>query len=146
MTTDDRARPPAPPFIRGAALSPTVSASPSRTAAASSASSARAGAGYLFHNSNPGQESQVHTNALNGFVNDGSWSFQRNVVGGIDPQFAPLNPSTSWYPATVAGVGFAADWSLALTSPFKGKAWNGTDPGANVGEVLRLTAGVVVAP
>jgi hypothetical protein len=101
---------------------------------------------YLAHFSDSGVESQVNRRALAAFVNDGSWSFQRNVVGGIDPQYLGNLPSTSWYPSTVAAIGLAADYSLLATSPFKGKGLNGTDPGADIAELTRRTAGVVVAP
>jgi hypothetical protein len=101
---------------------------------------------YLAHFSDSGVESQVNINALRGFVRDGSWSFQRNVVGGIDPQYLGALPSTSWYPSTVAAIGLAADYSLLATSPYKAKGLGGTDPGADIAELTRRTAGVVVAP
>ncbi len=93
---------------------------------------------YAFHS-----DAGLHRQALESFA-PGSWSFQRNAVAQVWAEYWPLNPSTSWYRATVAELGLAADRSLAAASPFKGKGYNGTDPGANVAEVLRQTAGVVV--
>jgi len=97
--------------------------------------------GYAFHNSDNGS---THTNALNAFANDGSWSFTRNVVGGVLADYVSLNPSTSWYPSTIAGVGLAADYSLGAGSPYKGRGLGGVDPGADIAEVTRRTAGAVV--
>lgn len=87
----------------------------------------------------------LHTSALTAFAGT-SWSFQRNVVAQVDGQFVGANPSTSWYVPAVAGIGLAADGSLLPTSPFKGKGWNGTDPGADIAEIARRTTGVVVPP
>jgi hypothetical protein len=98
-------------------------------------------AGYAFHNSD---NSSVHTNALNAFAADGSWAFARNVVGGMSGDFAAQNPSASWYPNTVAGIGLAADYSLAPTSSYKGRGLGGADPGADVAELTRRITGVVV--
>jgi hypothetical protein len=84
-----------------------------------------------------------HTAALTGFAGT-SWSFQRNAVAQVDGQFVGLNPSTSWYVPALAGLGLAPDYSLLPTSPFKGRGWDGTDPGADIAELLRRTAGVVV--
>lgn len=98
-------------------------------------------AGYAFHNSDNGS---IHTNALNAFVNDRSWRFERNVVGGMLPDYVSQNPPASWYPSTIAGIGFAADWSLSAASPYKGKGLNGADPGADVATIAQRTAGVVV--
>ena len=48
----------------------------------------------------------------------------------------------SWYP-TLAGIGFtsATDYRLSSSSPFKGRGSGGTDPGANIDELSRRTAG-----
>jgi hypothetical protein len=88
----------------------------------------------------------VHSAGLTAFASDRSWSWQRNVVGGMLPEYVALNPSASWYPSTVAAIGLAADFSLLATSPFKGKGLNGTDPGADIAELTRRVAGVVVIP
>jgi hypothetical protein len=84
-----------------------------------------------------------HAAALNGFAGT-SWSFQRNAVSQVDGQFVGANPSTSWYVDAVGKLGLAADGSLGPASPFRGKGYNGADPGANVAEINRRTAGVVV--
>lgn len=86
----------------------------------------------------------LHAAALTAFANDGSWQFARNVVGAMDPQYVSLNPPASWYPNTVAGIGLAADYSLAAPSPYKGRGLGGTDPGADILELGRRTAGVIV--
>ena len=96
-------------------------------------------AGYAFHNSDNGS---VHTNALKAFVSDGSWGFDRNVVGGMLPDYVSQNPPNSWYPATVAGIGMTADYSLSAASPYKGKGLNGADPGVDVAQLKTRLAGV----
>ncbi len=53
-------------------------------------------------------------------------------------------PTADFFPATQADVGFAADWSLTDASAYKGKATDGKDPGADVAELTRRTAGVVI--
>jgi hypothetical protein len=56
-------------------------------------------------------------------------------------------PASNSFVASLSGIGFAnpaaGDFTLLITSPFKGKASDGKDPGANVPEVLKATAGVV---
>jgi hypothetical protein len=39
-------------------------------------------------------------------------------------------------------VGFASDWSLSASSPFKGKASDGTDPGANMSQIQPVASRV----
>jgi hypothetical protein len=77
-----------------------------------------------------------------------SWSFDRNVVIGLDAEFVPWHPQSSWYPFTMNDVGFAnagaGDYRLGSSSPYRGKATNGGDPGANIDELLRMTSGVVM--
>ena len=58
--------------------------------------------------------------------------------------YTSLNPSASWYPSTVEGIGLAADYSLGSASPYKGRGLGGADPGANVAELNRRTSGAVV--
>jgi hypothetical protein len=57
-------------------------------------------------------------------------------------------PTGNFFVPTVSGVGFAnpagGDFSLLVSSPFKGKASDGRDPGANVSAVLAATNGAVV--
>lgn len=74
-------------------------------------------------------------------VGDNDWSFQRNVVAAIDPQYVSLN---RWYPSNAAGMGPASDYSLSSSSAYKGRGSGGTDPGADVAELGRRTAGVVI--
>jgi hypothetical protein len=78
----------------------------------------------------------------------GSWAFDRNVVIGIDPEFAAWHPQSSWYPFTMGEVGFTnasgGDYSLSPSSPYRGKGLNGADPGADMAGLRRLTSGVVL--
>jgi len=71
-----------------------------------------------------------------------SWSYQRNVTGNVNPAYVSKFPVESWYP-TLAGIGFtsATDYRLSSSSPFKGRGSGGTDPGANIDELSRRTAG-----
>ena len=77
-----------------------------------------------------------------------AWAFNRNVITGVDPQFAPWHPQASWYPANAAAVGFVnasgGDYRLSASSPYKGRGAGGTDPGADIDELNRRTAGVRV--
>ena len=61
---------------------------------------------------------------------------------------AGIFPPGNSYPATAAAVGFAnvaaEDFHLLPTSPYKGKATDGRDPGADVDVVMAATAGVRV--
>jgi len=71
-----------------------------------------------------------------------SWSYQRNVTGNVNPSYVSKFPVESWYP-TLAGIGFtsATDYRLSSASPYKGRGSGGTDPGANIDELTRRTAG-----
>jgi len=71
-----------------------------------------------------------------------SWSYQRNVTGNVNPAYVSKFPVESWYP-TLAGIGFtsATDYRLSPSSQFKGRGAGGTDPGANIDELSRRTAG-----
>ncbi len=84
----------------------------------------------------------VHAAALGAFAG-ATWSFQRNVVGNVATEYVGMNPSTSWYPAS---LGLSADFSFPPGSPWIGRGWNGSTPGADISELARRTAGVVVAP
>lgn len=57
-------------------------------------------------------------------------------------------PSGNFYPTSAAAVGFvnlgAEDFHLVTTSPYKGKATDGRDPGADVDAVNAATSGVRV--
>lgn len=75
-----------------------------------------------------------------------SWEFNRNVMIGVSPEFVSLHPAASFYPTTVADVGFTAygsgDYRLTASSPYKGKATDGTDPGADYAGLSQRTATV----
>ena len=71
-----------------------------------------------------------------------SWSFSNNVIWRLDTSLLKYYPGTNYWPATQADVGFAADWSLGAGSAFKGKATDGTDPGANMAQLRSATSGV----
>jgi len=64
------------------------------------------------------------------------------VTGNVNPAYVSKFPVESWYP-TLAGIGFtsATDYRLSSSSPFKGRGSGGTDPGANIDELSRRTAG-----
>jgi len=72
------------------------------------------------------------------------YTFGRNVV--VRTKTATY-PSDNYYPSRVSSIGFVGastgNYRLSSSSPYKGKASDGTDPGANIAEVERLTAGVV---
>ena len=84
-----------------------------------------------------------HAAALNGFAGS-SWRFLGNAVSQIDQQFMGLYPAGNSYTDRVSALGLAANGSLSSTSTFRNKATDGTDPGANVADVLSRTQGVVV--
>jgi len=90
---------------------------------------------------------RIGSASLDAFAN-GSWNFDRNVVIGIDAEFVPWHPQSSWYPSRMSDVGFVnaggGDYSLSPSSPYRGKGLNGSDPGADFGGLRRLTAGVVM--
>jgi hypothetical protein len=69
-------------------------------------------------------------------------------VSGSPDYLASHNPPNNLYLPSVAAVGFAdfaaGDFRLAVTSPAKGTATDGTDPGADVAAVLAATRGVVI--
>jgi hypothetical protein len=90
---------------------------------------------------------KVGTESMNAFAGS-SWSFNRNVVVGVDPEYVSWHPQSSFYPTTMAEVGFSAaangDYRLAPSSQYKGKATDGSDPGADFDELNRRVSGVVV--
>jgi hypothetical protein len=86
---------------------------------------------------------KVGTSSLQAMAGS-SWSFSRNVVANVDPEYASYHPAESWYPSTQSAVGLMSDYSLSSSSTYKGKAAGGTDPGADITEMKRRTAGVVV--
>ena len=89
---------------------------------------------------------RIGTASLEAFAN-GSWSFDRNVVIGLDQEFVPWHPQSSYYAPTMASVGFTnpgGDYSLSGSSPYKGKATDGTDPGADFAGLRQRTSNTVV--
>lgn len=61
-----------------------------------------------------------------------------NVLAGAD---ATTYPAGSFYPATMAVVQLGADHRLSPTSPFKGKATDGKDPGADMDAIAAAMGG-----
>jgi hypothetical protein len=86
----------------------------------------------------------IGTDALNKWAGT-SWQFDHNVLwdSNVAPPDDARAPAGNFWPMTQADVGFAADWSLLSTSPYKGKASDGTDPGADMVRLRAMTAGVV---
>jgi regulation of enolase protein 1 (concanavalin A-like superfamily) len=75
-------------------------------------------------------------------------TFQENVfVGAVRPSMYPVG---SGFPSIWADVGFAnlsgGDYHLAATSPFKGQAAGGTDPGADIDALQAAQAGGGTVP
>lgn len=78
------------------------------------------------------------------------YSFSNNVLIGPPKAFpATVWPTGNFFPASTNDVDFTAfnnadggDYTLAPSSPYKGKASDGTDPGANVAAVEQAIAGV----
>jgi hypothetical protein len=91
--------------------------------------------------------SKVGIESLNAFAGS-RWSFDRNVVIGVDPNYVSYHPQSSWYPTTTADAGFVTgangDYRLSGSSPYKGRASDGTDPGANFDDLNRAISGAVV--
>ncbi len=71
------------------------------------------------------------------------WLFASNVLIGAP---SASYPAGNFFPANLAAVGFvnaaADDYHLAASSPYKGKASDGKDPGADVDAILSWTNGV----
>jgi hypothetical protein len=88
---------------------------------------------------------QVGTSSIRAMAGD-SWSFAGNVVANVNPSFVSLHPSTSWYPSSDAGIGFASssDFRLGSGSIYRGKATDSRDPGVDMDELLRQTNGAIV--
>jgi PKD repeat protein len=75
------------------------------------------------------------------FMADGK--YKGNVL--IGPDGGSSYPAGTSFAPTEADVGFmsATDRRLAASSKYKGKATDGTDPGADVAKIMSMTAGVV---
>lgn len=78
------------------------------------------------------------------------YHFTNNVLIGAPPAFqAPKWPAGQFFPATVGAVGFAnynngigGNYALSSSSPYKDKASDGTDPGADITALGQAIAGV----
>ena len=90
---------------------------------------------------------RIGTASLIAFASS-SWSFDRNVVIGLDPEYVPWHPQSSYYAPTISSVGFAnasgGDYSLGSASPYRGKATDGRDPGADFPGLRQRTNSVIV--
>jgi hypothetical protein len=80
-----------------------------------------------------------------------TYSFTNNVLAAVSPTVYPPSkwPSGNMFPLTVDDVGFVnfnngngGDYHLQATSPYKGKASDGTDPGADIDAVNAAIQGV----
>jgi hypothetical protein len=78
-------------------------------------------------------------------------SFTNNVlIAAPQPAFSPSKwPAGNFFPATDSAVGFSSfnngiggDYTLSSSSPYKGKASDGTDPGANIQQLEQEITGV----
>lgn len=89
------------------------------------------------------------------FTTGGS-DFSGNVIALAD-YFARGFPSSNLYPSSMDAIGLAgggaaaysvtsspASLALSSSSPYKGKATDGTDPGANIDRILAAVANVIV--
>jgi hypothetical protein len=86
-----------------------------------------------------------HMAALTAFAGT-SWRFAGNAVSQIDQQFWSLYPTGNSYTDRVANIGLASDGSLSSSSAYRNRATDGTDPGANVAQVMSKTQGVMINP
>lgn len=79
-----------------------------------------------------------------------TYTFSNNALIGTPSAFPPSTwPSGNFFPTSIAAVGFASfsggnggDYTLLSTSPFKNKATDGTDLGANIAAVTSALSGV----
>ncbi|HET9013677.1 MAG TPA: Ig-like domain-containing protein, partial [Gemmatimonadaceae bacterium] len=83
------------------------------------------------------------------------WKVAGNVIVGGGVQ---VRPPDNFFPATMGEVGFTdaggaigtsftpGDYRLTASSPYKGKATDGTDPGVDFGRLSTALAGVRVQP
>ena len=86
-------------------------------------------------------EGKSGTAALNNYAM--AWSFVGNLCWDSHPGASAFPPGNN-FAADQTAVGFMSDWSLGALSPYKGKASDGKDPGADIAELTRRTTGVVV--
>jgi hypothetical protein len=84
------------------------------------------------------------TSSINKYMPGGNFTANVLVL-----TFGPNGfPAGSFYPASGSAVGFANlaafDFHLAASSPYKGKATDGKDPGADIDAVNQTTATAIV--
>jgi len=94
---------------------------------------------YGFFGSSYGEGNPALAHYVPGAVIQGNVLFN-----GFTPS---MYPTGNYFPATVNDVGFsnaaAGDYSLSATSPYRGKASDGTDPGVNFATLKAAISGVV---
>jgi hypothetical protein len=79
-----------------------------------------------------------------------NWTFTNNVLAAVWPSFlSPKWPANNMFPATVDDVGFTnfnngngGNYLLLSNSPYKNKASDGTDPGADISALEAATQAV----
>jgi hypothetical protein len=79
-----------------------------------------------------------------------TYTFANNVLAAVTKSFPPEKwPGGNFFPATVNDVGFTSysngnggDYQLQANSPYKGKASDGTDPGADINALNAAIQGV----
>ena len=90
---------------------------------------------------------RIGTASLTAFASS-TWAFDRNVVIGLDPAYVPWHPQSSYYAPSIAAVGFTnpsgGDYSLGSASPYRGKATDARDPGADFAGLRQRTNSVIV--
>jgi hypothetical protein len=115
----------------------------------------------------PAGTTQLNFTAKDNLVGGGAYGLLGDNVGGASAlaRYAPggvfagnvmilatasTMPAGNFYPTSATAVGFAdaanEDFHLLPSSPYKGKATDGKDPGANVDGVNAAVANVRVAP
>lgn len=77
-----------------------------------------------------------------------SYTFDRNVIGGLPLPLLVGYPNTSFYASSLVNIGFmnpsVNDYRLGLSSPYLGKSTTNGNPGADVVGVTSRTANVIV--
>jgi hypothetical protein len=68
--------------------------------------------------------------------------YDHNVVSAVEGSFQ--TPTGNFYTTTQAALGLTTDFALPAGSPYKGKASDGKDPGADIPALIAATSGVVV--
>ncbi len=106
-----------------------------------------AGSGFGYGISDP------YTGGGTKALNDAApgWIFDHNIYllspGDQSGTWLYPYPANNSYPTNLAGIGFAnaagGDWHLASNSPYKGKASDGADPGADIDMLMNATRGAI---